>query len=188
MRIHHRLSFPLAAALMLALASCASTGQTGMLAADAPRALPDSGAVSVNWNDPETFTEFRNTSNRWAASEGDWLQDLARHMRKRAEQQLGSGERLQLTIVDIKRAGEYEPWVGQDLRNVRIVRDMYPPRMTVSFRLLDATGTVVEEGERKLSDPGFLLNSNPINVSDPLRYEKRMVDAWLRRELVTASR
>ncbi|MGV8923295.1 MAG: DUF3016 domain-containing protein [Thermomonas sp.] len=188
MRTHHRLVLPLAAALMLGLASCASTGQTGMLAADAPRALPESGPVSVTWNDPETFTEFRQSSNRWAASEGDWLQDLAQHMRKRAQQQLVPGEHLELTIVDIERAGRYEPWHRPDMQNVRIVRDMYPPRMTVAFRLHDATGAVVDEGERKLSDPAFLLNVSPINVTDPLRYEKRMVDAWLRRELVTATR
>ena len=188
MRIQQPLFLPLAAALMLALASCASTGQTGMLAADAPRALPASGPVSVTWNDPETFTEFRQTSNRWAASEGDWLNDLAQHMRKRAQKELAPGERLELTIVDIKRAGQYEPWVRPDMQHVRIVRDMYPPRMTVAFRLQDATGAVVDEGERKLSDPAFLLNASPINVTDPLRYEKRMVDAWLRRELDTAAR
>ena len=188
MRIHQRLLLPLAALVMLALASCASTGQTGMLAADAPRALPETGPVSVSWSDPTTFAEIRQSGNQWAASEGDWLQDLARHMRKRAEQRLAPGDRLELTIIDIKRAGQYEPWVRHDMQNVRIVRDMYPPRMTVAFRLHDATGAVVDEGERKLSDPAFLLNVSPINVTDPLRYEKRMVDAWLRRELDVASR
>ncbi len=188
MRIHHRLLLPLAASLMLALASCASTGQTGMLAADAPRALPDSGPVSVTWNDPETFTEIRNSNNRWAASEGDWLQDLARHMRKRAEQGLAPGERLELTIVDIERAGQYEPWSHPGIQNVRIVRDMFPPRMTVAFRLHDASGGVVDEGERKLSDSAFLIHSSTINDTDPLRYEKRMIDKWLRRELITAAR
>ena len=188
MRIHNRLLLPLAASLMIALASCASTGQTGMLAADAPRALPEAGAVSVAWNDPETFTEFRNSSNRWAAAEGNWLQDLAKHMRKRAEQRLAPGERLELTIVDIKRAGEYEPWVRPGMQHVRIIRDMYPPRMTVAFRLHDANGAVVDEGERKLYDAAFLTNVSPISANDPLRYEKRMIDSWLRRELLTAAR
>lgn len=188
MRIHHRLFLPLAASLMLALAGCAATGQTGMLAADAPRALPESGPVSVTWNDPATFTEFRQSNNRWAASEGNWVQDLAQYMRKRAQQQLAPGARLELTIVDIERAGRYEPWNRPDMQNVRIIRDMYPPRMTVSFRLHDPTGAVVDEGERKLSDQAFLLNASPINMTDPLRYEKRMVDAWLRRELGSAAR
>ena len=188
MRIHPRLFLPLATALMLAMAGCASTAPTGMLAADAPLALPDSGPVSVNWNPPATFTEFTQSSNRWAASEGNWLQDLAQYMRKRAQQQLAPGERLELTIVDLKRAGQYEPWHGVNLQDARIIRDLYPPRMTLDFRRVDANGTVMAQGERKISDPAFLLHASPINNTDPLRYEKRMVDAWLRSELGTATR
>ena len=181
------LALPLA--LALAMAGCASTGGNDMLAADAPRALPDAGPVSVRWNDPATFTELRFSRNRWDAERGSWLTDLAEYLRKRADAHLPAGEQLQLIIVDVDRAGDYEPWLGIRHQDTRIVRDIYPPRMTVRFRHLDASGAVVSEGERKLSDPGFLLGASPINNSDPLRYEKRMIDSWLRRELdATATR
>ena len=68
------------------------------------------------------------------------------------------------------------------MQDTRVVRDLYPPRMTVRFRQLDANGQVVAEGERKLVDPAFLLNTPPGSDSDPLRYEKGLVDSWLRRE------
>ena len=188
MRNHSGLSFSLAAALLLALAGCAASAPTGMLAADAPRALAESGPVNVTWNDPATFAEMRQSGNRWAAAEGNWLQDLAQYMRTQAQQQLAPGERLDLNIIDIKRAGQYEQWHGVDLQNARIIRDQYPPRMTLAFRLYNASGTVVDEGERKLVDSAFLLTPSPITVTDPLRYEKRMIDLWLRRELRTAAR
>jgi hypothetical protein len=174
--------------LLLVLAGCASTGAAGMLAADAPRALPESSPVSVAWADPATFTELRHSSNRWAATDGNWLQDLAEYLRKQSESRLAPGDRLELTIVDVDRAGEFEPWHGVNLQDTRIIRDHYPPRMTLQFRRFDATGMLVAEGERKLSDPAFLINASPINDSDPLRYEKRMIDAWVRRDLDTASR
>ena len=60
--------------------------------------------------------------------------------------------------------------------------------MTLRFRELDADGTVLAEGERKLSDRAFLMNASRFNDSDPLRYEKRMVDSWLRSDWRTASR
>ena len=180
------LVFPLAIAL--AMASCASTGGQGMLAADAPRALPESGPVSVRWNDPATFTELRYSRNRWESERGPWLTDLAEYLRKRAATQLSDGERLELTIVDVDRAGDFEPWHGAQHQDTRIVRDIYPPRMTLQVKHYDASGALVSEGERKLSDPAFLLGTTPINDSDPLRYEKRMIDSWLRRELNTASR
>ncbi|MEO6154443.1 MAG: DUF3016 domain-containing protein [Thermomonas sp.] len=188
MRLHCGLPLSLSIALLLAMAGCASTGPSGMLAADAPRGLPESGPVSVHWNDPATFTEVRLSSNRWVASEGNWLEALAQYMRKRAEPKLTAGERLDLTIVDIDRAGQYEPWLGPNLQNTRIIRDQYPPRMTVQFRRYDAGGTVLAEGERKLTDPAFMLSASPGNSTDPLRYEKRMIDSWLRRELDIAAR
>ena len=180
------LALPLAIALLMA--GCTTTGGKDMLAADAPRALPESGPVGVHWNDPATFTELRHSRNRWESERGPWLTDLAEYLRKRAATQLPNGERLELTIVDVERAGEFEPWHGAQHQDTRIVRDIYPPRMTLQVKHFDASGALVSEGERKLSDPAFLIGTNPINNSDPLRYEKRMIDSWLRKELDTASR
>lgn len=184
MRIQTGLSF----SLVLALAGCAATGTSGMLAAESPRALPESGPVSVHWNDPSTFTELRHRGNRRIASDGNWLQELAQYMRKRAQKQLTPGERLDLTIVDVDLAGEFEPWHGFAMQDTRIVRDLYPPRITMQYRRYDAGGVIVAEGERKLTDPAFMLGASPSNDTDPLRYEKRLIDYWLRRELDTAAR
>ncbi|QIL19719.1 DUF3016 domain-containing protein [Thermomonas sp. HDW16] len=180
-------SFALPLALALAAAGCASTSPN-MLAADAPRALPESGPVNVQWNDPATFAELRYSRNHYDAEHGRWLTDLAKYLRKSAEAQLPAGERLELTITDVDRAGDFEPWHGLRYQDTRIVRDIYPPRMTLQVRHFDASGALVSEGERKLSDPAFMLGSSPINESDSLRYEKRMIDSWLRRELDTAAR
>lgn len=174
--------------LAISLAACASTRGPDMLAVDAPRALPASGPVSVAWADPAGFAELRHSPNRYEAARGNWLPELAEYLRKRAEPRLGPGERLDLTIVDVDRAGGYEPWIGVNYHDTRIVRDIYPPRMTVQFRHIGADGQVLGEGERKLSDPGFLSGITPIDTTDGLRFEKRMIDAWLRRELVTAAR
>lgn len=174
--------------LAISLAACATTSAPGMLAADTPRALPASGPVSVAWADPAGFAELRNSPNRYEAARGGWLMELAVYLRKRAEPRLAPGERLDLNIIDVNRAGEYEPWIGVNYHDTRIVRDIYPPRMTVQFRHTGADGQVLSEGERKLSDPGFLTGITPIDTTDGLRFEKRMIDSWLRRELVTAAR
>ena len=181
-------TLPLLLATVLALGACASTGNSNMLAADAPRALPAAGPVSVSWEDPAQFSEVRHSGNRHAASQGNWLNNLATYMRKEAEETLPAGHRLELTIVDIQRAGRYAPWLAPNLQDARIIRDMYPPRMTLRFRELDAAGTVVAEGERKLSDTAFLMNSTRMSDTDPLRYEKRMVNDWLRSNWRVAAR
>ncbi|HEX7991074.1 MAG TPA: DUF3016 domain-containing protein, partial [Stenotrophomonas sp.] len=77
----------------------------------------------------------------------------------------------------------YEPWHGPRLDDVRVMRDIYPPRITLQFTLTDANGQVIDQGERKLSDTGYLLNSSLPNNTDPLRYEKRLLNEWVQREL-----
>jgi hypothetical protein len=94
---------------------------------------------------------------------------------------LPAGERADVEILDIKRAGEFE-WIGTQNDDVRILRDLYPPRMRVQFRRTDAGGQVIAEGERTISDLDYLMGSQPVPTTDPLRYEKRMIDRWVQRE------
>lgn len=151
---------------------------------ETPRALADNGSVQVQWTDPAQFSELRHSSNRWQAQRGDWVTSLASHLQKSATRQLADGRTLDVTITDIKRAGDFEPWRGPSLNDVRFMRDIYPPRITLTFTLSDAQGQVLDQGERKLSDSGYLMIGGLIrNDSDPLRYEKRLLDDWLRREL-----
>ncbi len=172
----------LALACLLA-AGAAQAGSKNVATPDAPRALAVEGPVQVQWTDPAQFTELRYSRNRWDAQRGNWVETLAEHLRKQADKQLPEGQKLDVTITDIKRAGDYEPWHGSRLDDVRIMRDIYPPRITLQFTLTDANGQVIDQGERKLSDTAYLLNSSMPSNTDPLRYEKRMLDDWLRREL-----
>lgn len=172
------------AALVLALSAAGPVAarSTHVTDPDAPRSLPATGPVGVSWNDPAQFTELRYSRNRWESQRGSWVVQLAEHLRKSTEKVLPAGQRVEYTITDIKRAGDYEPWHGSNAQDVRIVRDVYPPRMTFNFTRYGADGQVIEQGERKLADTGFLSGGNTL-VSDPLRYEKRMIDDWIRREL-----
>ena len=47
--------------------------------------------------------------------------------------------------------------------------------------LTNADGTTLRKGEANLSDLAYLNRGTP-NSNDPLRYEKRMLDDWLRSE------
>lgn len=154
----------------------------------APRALPAEGPVSVSWTDPAQFAEIRFSGNRFEAQQGDWVKSLAEYFRTSAGKALPAGDRLDVTITDIKRAGQYEPWHGPRSNDVRIVKDIYPPRISFRYVWTGANGEVIDQGERKLIDAGFLTSSIPLNDSDPLRYEKRMIDDWSRQQFRDAAR
>lgn len=155
--------------------------------ADVPHSLPEQGPVSVRWEDPAQFSELRGSHNRAEASLGNWVVQLASYLRMRAERRLPPGERLDMDITDIQRAGNYEPWLGIPMNSVRVLREIYPPRMRFTFRRMDGNGQVIAEGERTLTDPMFLGNGNT-DDNDPLRFEKRMIDRWLAREFPSDKR
>lgn len=176
----------IATGLLLALALVATSADArvrNVTDPETPRSLPDEGPVAVQWSDPAEFTELKFSGNRWEAQRGNWVFQLAEHVRKEAGKRLPEGERLEVTINDIDRAGRYEPGRGLHMDSVRIMRDFYPPMMDLTFTRYDAEGNVVAEGERRLRDTMYLSNASITRSSDSLRYEKQMIDDWLRREL-----
>ena len=140
------------------------------------------GTVSVRYDHPENFTETREVKAfAPARADAGYLQTLKAYIEKRAAAVLEPGQRLDIVVTDLDRAGSYLPSVGAR-QPVRVVKDVYPPRITLRFRLLDSQGQVIREGERKLTDLGFMYDSPGGYAStDPLRYEKRVIDRWLAR-------
>lgn len=174
----------LACALLLgALALPAAAGVRNVTDPDAPRSLPADGTVDVRWTDPAGFTDIRYSGNRREAARGNWVVQLADYLRDRALKRLPPGERLEVEITDIRRAGIYEPWHGPQFDDVRILRDQHPPRMALRFQRIAADGRTIDAGERELVDGAFLMRSSIVGSGDPLRYEKAMIDRWLRDEL-----
>lgn len=70
------------------------------------------------------------------------------HLERRAPRYLPPHTRLLIRFTDIKLAGEYEPWRRPGLNDVRIVRDIYPPRLDLDCQLSDEHGAT-------LRDPSF---------------------------------
>ena len=143
----------LTALVALAVAAPAVAAPKTVTDPTLPRSVPaDGGAVSVSWTDPAQFSEIKYSGNRWEAERGDWVTQIASYLQDRADKRLPEGQRMDVTITDIQRAGRYEPWLGVRYDSVRIMREMYPPQISLNFRITDTDGQVVAEGERKLRD------------------------------------
>ena len=139
------------------------------------------GAVTVNFVDADNFTDFTDSYAFPDRGREAYIKELASFIENRAESRLGGDLRLEIVITDVDMAGEFEPWHGPRAQDVRIVKDLYPPRINLSFRLTRTDGTVVAEGNRRLRDLSFMYGSC-MTDSDPLRYEKQLIDNWIRRE------
>jgi hypothetical protein len=135
--------------------------------------------VIVHYTDPKLFTETKRSAFAHPIDANGYLAPLKDYIAQRASRILRPGERLDIKVKDVDLAGEYEPWHGPDLSRIRIIKNRYPPRIDLDFTLYGADGKVLREGSRTLRDMSFLDHAG-ISDNDALRYEKPMIDRWLR--------
>lgn len=171
------------ATAVLLLCSASLLGGCATAPAASPSAVvPNSARVQVTYANPQDFSENRQFGAQDRFNRVDYLGPLRAHLIRRAMQTLPPGQQLQVTITDLKLAGAYEPWHGPRLDRVRIMRDIYPPRIDLRFKLTDSNGVVLREGSRRLRNLAYLqTGAGRIGDSDPLHHDKALLDAWLRR-------
>lgn len=136
--------------------------------------------VEVVFDHPENFTDVKDSQMGSEKGRDGYLGFIKEHLQERAQRYLEEGQTLAVTFTNIDMAGDFEPWRGAEYSDVRIVKEIYPPRMNFSYKLVNASGAVVKEGEEKLIDMSFQTNASLFNANDSLRYEKAMLDNWLR--------
>lgn len=137
--------------------------------------------VEVEYIEPEKFSDVRADMMGSDKDRDHYLEMLREHLVQRVASWLPAGHKLTVAVYDVDMAGEFEPWRGPRFQDIRIVKDIYPPRVTLEFKLQDARGEVISQGRRELRDLTFMMNLS-INRNDSLRHEKQLLDEWLRNE------
>lgn len=140
--------------------------------------VASAATVSVTFVQPEKFTDAGHSRGR--ATERDLAelqQDLQQHLQRLADRKLAAGDTLAVEVLDVDLAGDFDSLRFARFSDVRVVRDIASPRMTLRYtaKLGDR---VVTGPEEHLSDMNFLWGLNRYSSGDRLRYEKPMLDAW----------
>ncbi len=137
--------------------------------------------VQVSYPDADKYTDFKTDRFDSESGRADLEEQFTAHLNKLGTELLSAGQRLEVKFTNIDLAGAYEPWRGPQFDDIRIMKDLYPPRMSFEFRLLDASGKVLNEGKRELSDLSYLMQTL-FPTSDGLRYDKKLLTDWMRSE------
>lgn len=135
--------------------------------------------VSVAFHEPDKFTDVR--SHFGGETDQHYLDMLASHLKRIAPKHLAPGMKLAVTFTDIDLAGDFVPGDARR-QDVRIIKEIYIPRQKLTFKLTDANGEVVAEGERRLSDLNFMNNVSIIGRNEPLFHDKALLSDWIARE------
>jgi hypothetical protein len=160
---------------IVALAVVALAGPAALAAG------PTDARVSILYDHPQQFTEARQDDavGRVRVDTG-YLASLTSWIEQRALRVLEPGQRMRIVILDIDRAGGFEPTRGGWMSEARVVRESSSPRIDLAFAVADADGTVVREGRRSLHNLRLRNEYAGLSSKDPMLYEKALVDQWLR--------
>jgi hypothetical protein len=159
--------------LLLSAVSIGSACTAVMTASD------PASRIAVVFVQPQHFTDVKYSKAE--QNSVALLSELHTFMCKMGERYVPAGMQIEIQVTDIDLAGDFEPWRGPQFGAVRITREIYPPRISLDFRLTDDMGNVVSAGKREISDSAYQarLVRPP---DDYLRYEKDILRDWFRNE------
>lgn len=154
-----------------------------VLAADEVTENPvtENGIVKVEWQDPSSFRDIRSSGEMKSRFENRTFEQLTKHLNKEASRILKPEQKLELVVTDLDLAGDVRPTFGATTNDIRVVKDIYPPRITFSYKVLDGD-KVIMAGDEKLTDMGFMYSINKMN-DKPYRYENALLSSWLKKTI-----
>lgn len=135
--------------------------------------------ITVTYHEPEKFTDAQSTFG--SGYDQSYLDQLSNELKRTAKQYVKADQKLDVTVTDVDLAGEFNP-SRSGLNDVRIIKEIYRPRIALTFKLTGADGKVIKEGDRTLTDSYFMTNVLTVNRDEPLFYDKNLIATWVRDE------
>jgi Protein of unknown function (DUF3016) len=140
-------------------------------------AAASAGTVNVTFVDPDKFYDAGNSEREVPEN----LKIIEQHLKDLGQRYLPDGQVLSISVLDVDLAGYVKPVAGQ-ARYLRVTRGGADwPRFTLRYTL-EADGQPVKTGEEVVADMNYGRHGQTYVYTnrDPLRYEKRMLEGWLR--------
>ena len=160
----------------------AATGLAVAFAAFASDSSKPAPRVEVLLSQPaDKYVDVRDGFSPTEKGQAANLEALQQDSVQRATPLIAADQKLTVTLTEVDMAGDFEPWGKPGMEDVRIIKDIYPPRIDVEFKLTGADGTVIKEGKKQLRDLAFMMKLS-INRDDAHRFEKELLNDWLRSE------
>jgi hypothetical protein len=132
------------------------------------------GTVDVRFVDPASY----GLQDRTRADEEATLQSLAQHLQLLGARYLPAGQVLKVEVQDVVLAGTVRPSrTGVPLRIVRGNSDF--PQMKLKYTL-ESNGRPLTSGDEWIKDMDYSRGYQAARASDPLHYEKHMLDVWFK--------
>lgn len=149
-----------------------------LMAATGLAASAGAGTVQTDFPGAERYADAGVTPH----DRQENLQALAGFLKTLGQRYLPADRTLKIEVSDVDLAGE--PWPTRRGRELRIARGGADwPRITLHYTLTGPAGTITQ-GDETVSDMGYQQHITDRYLSEPLSYEKRMLDRWFKERFV----
>ncbi len=159
----------------------AGTMVFGFAVADevAENLVTEQGVVKITWQNPKDFRDVKAVSDIQSRYETRTFETLTKGLNKEAIKILKPEQKLELVVTDLDLAGDVRPTFGATMNDIRLVKDIYPPRITFSYTIFE-NDNVIMVGNEKLVDMDFIHNIGHMS-NKPLRYENKLLADWMKK-------
>ncbi|MEI6893533.1 MAG: DUF3016 domain-containing protein [Colwellia sp.] len=131
----------------------------------------------VIWTDYESYRDIREGSMTKKKFREHLFKTIEQHIASLAAK-LPEDRTLKINVTDVDLAGNIN--IG-GIHSIRIIKQMYPPRINLSYQLIDANDNVIKSDEDVVVRDMNFMTSVPLKYRQKsFGYEKRMLDKWFK--------
>ena len=141
-------------------------------------------AVKMTWLNPEKFSDIRPATGSRKAYQERVMKAFDKILGELAEK-LPPGYSMEISVKDLDLAGDVNPMYRIDNTDIRVIKDIYFPRIKLDYVLFDQNKQPIhQETDVKIKDMGF-MTSNHIGLQNrEFAYEHAMLKKWFNKVIV----
>lgn len=136
--------------------------------------------VKVTWKEPNKYRDINPGTEGKKRFQKNTFEALEKHLIKLAKA-LPESQLLEIEVTDVDLAGDVH---ASGMRDIRVVKDLYFPRMAFSFKLTNAEHVTIHSDIVDLKDMNFMMGTRSRYRNKLLGYEKKLLDDWFKDEFL----
>jgi hypothetical protein len=139
-------------------------------------------SVNVTWQDPDNYADVRPGNETRDGFRERVFKDLDQVFVKNAKK-LPDDLELNLVVTNLDLAGDTLGYYTSSGFEIRIVKDIYWPRMSLTYSLKNKQGVEISGGKADLADMNFLFFQQLNITNSGFRYEEKMINDWFKTQI-----
>lgn len=137
------------------------------------------GEAKVTWQDPDKYSDIRpGNESRDSFKERVFKEfDL---MFSSMAKKLPDGYQMEITVTDLDLAGDVNGMYSRVGRDIRVIKELYWPRMSFSYILKNEKSEIVGSAKEDIKDMNFMSSFGNHPSGSSFDYEEKMLNDWFK--------